>query len=76
MLVPKAEELVANPYRHGGKEGARKFFEDGFRERLRERSRTALTGLSRSPSSMHSSRAEADDDGEVVDWVGDACLKG
>ena len=32
MLVPKAEELVANPYRHGGKEGAKKFFEDGFRE--------------------------------------------
>lgn len=30
MLVPKAEELVANPYRHGGKEGASKFFEDGF----------------------------------------------
>lgn len=31
MLVPKAEELVANPYRHGGKDGARTFFEDGFR---------------------------------------------
>ena len=31
MLVPKAEELVANPYRHEGKEGAREFFEDGFR---------------------------------------------
>ena len=31
MLVPKAEELVANPYRHDGKDGARKFFEDGFR---------------------------------------------
>lgn len=30
MLVPKAEELVANPYRHGGKESAEKFFEDGF----------------------------------------------
>lgn len=30
MLVPKAEELVANPYRHGGKEGAEKFFETGF----------------------------------------------
>lgn len=30
MLVPKAEELVANPYRHGGREGAAKFFEDGF----------------------------------------------
>lgn len=32
MLVPKAEELVANPYRHEGKEGAQKFFEAGFRE--------------------------------------------
>ena len=31
MLVPKAEELVANPYRHSGKDGAKKFFEDGFR---------------------------------------------
>lgn len=31
VLVPKVEELVANPYRHGGKEGAKEFFEDGFR---------------------------------------------
>ena len=31
MLVPKAEELVANPYRHDGKDGASKFFERGFR---------------------------------------------
>lgn len=31
LLVPKAEELVANPYRHDGKEGAKAFFEDGFR---------------------------------------------
>ncbi|MDN7121457.1 DUF1156 domain-containing protein [Nocardioides sp. ChNu-153] len=30
MLVPKAEELVANPYRHNGKDGARSFFETGF----------------------------------------------
>lgn len=30
MLVPKAEELVANPYRHGGAGGARQFFETGF----------------------------------------------
>lgn len=35
MLVPKTEELVANPYRHDGKEGAHKFFEDGFREVFR-----------------------------------------
>ena len=32
MLVPKSEELVANSYRHGGKEGAKEFFENGFRE--------------------------------------------
>ncbi|WP_314906301.1 DUF1156 domain-containing protein [Propionibacterium acidifaciens] len=31
VLVPKAEELVANPYRHGDRDGARDFFEDGFR---------------------------------------------
>ncbi|MFI1649804.1 DUF1156 domain-containing protein [Streptomyces avidinii] len=30
MLVPKEEELVANPYRHGGKVKAEKFFEEGF----------------------------------------------
>lgn len=30
MLTPKAEELVANPYRHEGKEGAADFFVDGF----------------------------------------------
>ncbi|WPR64382.1 DUF1156 domain-containing protein [Glutamicibacter protophormiae] len=30
MLVPKVEELVANPYRHNGPTGARKFFEGGF----------------------------------------------
>ena len=30
MLVPKAEELVANPYRHGGANGAKQFFETGF----------------------------------------------
>lgn len=38
MLVPKAEELVANPYRHGGKDGAARFFEDGF-ERVFARAR-------------------------------------
>jgi putative DNA methylase len=30
MLTPKAEELVANPYRHDGKAGAAEFFVDGF----------------------------------------------
>ncbi len=42
MLVPKAEELVANPYRHHGKDGAKDFFESGFRRvfaRARESAR-------------------------------------
>lgn len=30
MLVPKAEELVANPYRHGSRDQAERFFETGF----------------------------------------------
>ena len=45
MLVPKAEELVANPYRHDGKDGARTFFENGFRKvfaRAREQANPAL----------------------------------
>lgn len=31
MLVPKTEELVANTLRQGGRDGAKQFFEDGFR---------------------------------------------
>ena len=30
MLTPKVDELVANPYRHDGKDGAKRFFVDGF----------------------------------------------
>ncbi|HNV09285.1 MAG TPA: DUF1156 domain-containing protein [Dokdonella sp.] len=34
VAVPKAEELVATPYRHGGKEGAERFFLDGMTEAM------------------------------------------
>jgi len=30
VLTPKADELVANPYRHNGRQGAGRFFVDGF----------------------------------------------
>lgn len=43
-LVPKAEELVANPYRHGGKDGAQKFFEDGFLDFFTHARKSALPG--------------------------------
>ena len=34
LAVPKAEELVATPYRHGGKEAAERFFLSGMTEAL------------------------------------------
>jgi putative DNA methylase len=43
MLVPKAEELVANPYRHDGQGGAKGFFEDGFRRVFAHARKTALS---------------------------------
>ncbi|MDP9888289.1 DUF1156 domain-containing protein [Pseudarthrobacter enclensis] len=43
MLVPKVEELVANPYRHDGKGGAEKFFEDGFESVFRRMRENATT---------------------------------
>ena len=35
MSVPKAEELVATPYRHGGKDAAEHFFMDGMTQAIR-----------------------------------------
>ena len=43
ILVPKAEELVANPHRHDGREGAEKFFEAGF-EHVFARAREGASG--------------------------------
>lgn len=34
LVVPKAEELVATPYRHGGKKEAEQFFLDGMTEAM------------------------------------------
>jgi putative DNA methylase len=34
LAVPKAEELVATPYRHGGKDNAEKFFLDGMTQAI------------------------------------------
>ncbi len=34
MQVPKADEMIASPHRHGGREGARKFFMKRMREAL------------------------------------------
>jgi putative DNA methylase len=44
VLVPKSEELVANPYRQDGKTGAKNFFENGFRSVFADARKTALDG--------------------------------
>ncbi|NYE70986.1 DUF1156 domain-containing protein [Microlunatus parietis] len=64
MLVPKAEELVANPYRHGGRDGAREFFEEGFRT-VFARARVAAT--SEFPIAVYYAfkQSEADSSGEA-----------
>jgi putative DNA methylase len=41
MAVPKAEELVATPYRHGSKEKAETFFLNGMTDAMRSLSRQA-----------------------------------
>jgi putative DNA methylase len=41
MAVPKAEELVATPYRHGGKEKAENFFLNGMTDAMRSLARQA-----------------------------------
>ena len=39
LLTPKADELIANPYRAGSKEAAEEYFEDGMAEFMSEMSR-------------------------------------
>lgn len=64
MLVPKAEELVANPYRHGGRDGAREFFERGFRDVFAHARQEAQTDY---PIAVWYAfkQSEADDSGEA-----------
>ena len=42
MSVPKEEELVATPYRHGGKEKAEQFFLAGMTQAMRQLQSTAI----------------------------------
>lgn len=64
MLVPKASELVANQFRHGGKSGAEKFFEDGFRSVFAHARETASNDF---PITVYYAfkQSDSDDRGEV-----------
>lgn len=63
MLVPKAQELVANQYRHGSKQSAHEFFETGFREVFRLARDSALPDF---PITVYYAfkQSETTDDGE------------
>lgn len=45
VTVPKAEELVANPYRHGGREQAETFFLTGMTQAMRHLAEQAHPGV-------------------------------
>jgi putative DNA methylase len=45
LTVPKAEELVATPYRHGGKEGAEVFFLEGMTRAMHRLAKQAHPGF-------------------------------
>ena len=45
VLVPKDEELVATPYRHGGKDAAERFFMKGMAKALRNMHESSADGL-------------------------------
>ncbi|MDH2389373.1 DUF1156 domain-containing protein [Streptomyces sp. HNM0663] len=73
MATPKAAELVANPYRHGGPEKARKYFIDGFTETfssLKQASRADLPVIV-----IYAHRQEETKDGELTSSAWDALLE-
>jgi len=69
LLVPKAQELVAEPFRHGGYENAKRFFEQGLRKVF---DRVRNTSHEDYPFTVYYAfkQAESDDDGEEVQQSG------
>jgi putative DNA methylase len=69
MLVPKAEELIAEPFRHGGREEARLFFERGI-GRVFERMRDASDP--RFPTTIYYAFKQTEDEEESDDDTDEA----
>lgn len=61
LAVPKAEELVATPYRHGSKEKAETFFLDGMTQAMR---RLASQAHSAFPVTIYYAFKQAESDGD------------
>ncbi|MGW7542166.1 DUF1156 domain-containing protein [Streptomyces sp. NPDC054770] len=73
MATPKTDELIANPYRHGGPDKARQYFIDGFTETfasLKQASRPDLPIIV-----IYAHRQEETKDGELTSSAWDALLE-
>ncbi|MFI1864267.1 DUF1156 domain-containing protein [Streptomyces jumonjinensis] len=73
MATPKSDELIANPYRHGGPDKARQYFIDGFTEvfsSLKQASRSDLPLIV-----IYAHRQEETKDGELTSSAWDALLE-
>ena len=62
LAVPKSEELVATPYRHGGKSAAESFFLNGMTDAMRQISRRAHPGF---PAGLSHAKVSSD-----CGWIG------
>ncbi len=69
VLVPKAEELVAEPFRHGGKEEARLFFERGMGRVFKRMRETSDTGY---PTTIYYAFKQTEDEEPADDEVEEA----
>jgi len=65
VLTPKAEELLADPSRHGGSDGAERFFVDGFNQVFSRIQRAAVTGTPMTVYYAYKQR-DADPQGSVT----------
>jgi putative DNA methylase len=71
VLVPKARELVADPFRHGGRDASRRFFEEGMGQVFASIRASAYPGI---PAAVFYAfkQSEDDTDDEEEDLSADA----
>jgi putative DNA methylase len=71
VLTPKAQELVADPYRHGGRAAARRHFREGLHRALVQIRRRAHPDYPVTLFyALRQTRPSGEDPGEAEGWVG------
>ena len=70
IAVPKAEELVATPYRHGSKEKAEEFFLDGMTQAMHSLAEQAHPAVPVTIYYAFKQSETEDDAGTVIDRLG------